>query len=177
MSLDLELQQPSRAIIQIGVCIGNTETGAVVEQVKWHVKINETLNPYIIELTGITQAEVDNAEPLIEVYKKLVTLYQKHQCHLNMMTWGGGDSECLKEQLGQTDIPWSFGHRWLDVKTLFQVYCLRDNKKVQAGLAKALTRVGMNFEGRKHDAGDDAYNTWRLFIFLMKHIPKNIIKK
>jgi len=178
MSLDLELQQPSKAIIQIGVCVGNIESGNVLERAKWHVKIDEVLDPFIIKLTGITQQDVDSAEPLIEVYKKVVDLYQKHQCYTNVVTWGGGDSEILKKQLGKTNIPWIFGHRWLDVKTIFQIFCMRDNnKKTQGGLARAMTKVGLAFQGRKHDAGDDAYNTWRLLVFFVKHLPKNILKK
>jgi inhibitor of KinA sporulation pathway (predicted exonuclease) len=41
---------------------------------------------------------------------------------------------------------------------------LSKGKKHQAGLAKALTRLGMAFVGRKHRADDDALNT-----FLIAH--------
>lgn len=186
MSIDLEMNQPSGKIIQIGAVVFNPNSGAIIERAKFYVNPCEELNPYIIELTGVTQEQVDSADILLDVYPKLVELYKKHKCDLNAIVWGGGDTQTIKIELYQqwelnkeyVEKPvWSFGHRWIDVKTLFQCFCVQHNHRVRSGLAKAMTRVGLAFEGRKHDALDDAYNTARLFIHLIKYLPKDVIKK
>lgn len=189
MALDLEMNQPSGRIIQVGCVVFNLDTGAIIERAKFYTFIGEALNPDIIQLTGVTEEHLKDAPILLDVYPKIVELYKKHECKLNLVTWGGGDSQELRTELyqqwelnkfqpGHENPPeWAFGRRWVDTKTLFQCYCLKENKKLQAGLAKAMIRVGLNFEGRKHDAEDDAYNTARLFIHLIKKMSKGVILK
>lgn len=184
MALDLELNQPSRSIIQIGIVIGNSETGAILEKKEWIIYVNEEINPYITTLTTITQEMVDQGVYILQAYNELVELYKKHNCALNMITWGGGDHSALKEGLEQyctnnkIDTPrWEFGYREFDVKTLFQAFSLVVNKKVQSGLAKSMVRVGLNFKGTKHWAPDDAENTFQLMMKLLRNIPKNVIVK
>ena len=184
MSLDLELNQPSNSIIQIGIVIGSTESGAILEQKYWNIFIDEEINPYITTLTGITQDMVNNGIFISDAYKEMTELYNKHNCSLNMVTWGGGDHRALQQQLKKfcdindiSDIKWEYGHREFDVKTLFLSFALAQGMKTRSGLAKSMTRVGLNFEGTKHWAVDDAHNTFRLLIFLLKKLPKNVIIK
>ena len=158
MALDLEFNQPTETIIQIGVAAFNLETGAILEARRYYINPHETLNPYIIALCGISQEQVDGGMTLGEAYDDITALYAQHQCHLNFVTWGGGDSDALKlALLGER--PWKHGRRWQDAKTLYQAYMLATGGKPQAGLAKALTKLGLSFKGRKHDAMDDAINT------------------
>lgn len=177
MALDLELNQPSRKIIEIGVCFFNLESGEVLEKCSWYINPNEPINPYITDLTTITDEDViKEGITLLEAYNELVAKYKKHNCFGNMLTWGGGDSEELKQELSQYgNIQWEFGRRWFDVKTLYQAFCMREGHKIQAGLAKALTRVGLQFKGTKHRAIDDAFNTYRMFSKLIKLLPKGVI--
>ncbi len=186
MALDLEMNQPSGKIIQIGCVAFNTDTGAILERLRIYVNPREQLNQEIIDLTGVTQEQVDQAPLLLDVYPQVVEFYKKHKCDLNAVTWGGGDSQEMKVQLYEqyeefkdsVEKPqWAFGFRWIDTKTLFQCFCLQQNHRVRSGLAKAMTRVGLAFEGRKHDACDDALNTARLFIHLVKQLPRDVIKK
>lgn len=186
MALDLELNQPSNTIIEIGICIGDVDTGAVLERKHWFIYTGEEINPYITQLTTITQEMIDReAVFLDEAYKEMVELYKKHNCTLNFLTWGGGDHRAVRQQLQNhyqlnpnvERLPWEFGHREYDVKTLFLAFAMADCKKVRSGLAKSMTRVGLNFEGTKHRAIDDAYNTFRLFIHLIKKMPKGVLLK
>lgn len=158
MALDLEFNQPSETIIQIGVAAFNLETGAILESRRYYINPHEILNPYIINLCGISQEQVDSGMTLGEAYDDICTLYAQYNCHLNFVTWGGGDSDALKlALLGER--PWKHGRRWQDAKTLYQAYMLAIGGKPQAGLAKALTKLGKAFKGRKHDAMDDSINT------------------
>ena len=168
LSLDMEYNQPSKAIIQIGITIGNLATGDILERKKWHIKSDEILAPYIIKLTAITQEDVDNGKSLIEIYTELEALHKQYDCFRNVITWGGGDSEDLRNGLKLDDETFLFGRRWIDAKTEFIGYCFANDMHHQSGLAKSLTRLGLKFEGRKHDAGDDSYNTFKIYRELLK---------
>jgi inhibitor of KinA sporulation pathway (predicted exonuclease) len=171
LSLDLELNQPSNLIIQIGAVAGNLKTGEVVGRLSVFVRIPEPLNPYIVTLTGITEEMLEKeGVDLLDAYQQLKRFHEAHLCHTNPITWGGGDSREVQEQL-LTLYPnvfdkerYLFGRRWFDVKTTFQDWCFSQDIKMQGGLAKSMTKLGLAFRGRKHRADDDAYNT-----FVLKH--------
>lgn len=189
LSLDLEMNQPSGRIIQIGACILDRRTGAIVDQFSQVVNPNETLSPFIIQLTGITQAQVNAGVPLIEAYEKLNQFWRPNVIPIgtpsekfyNAVCWGGDDMRCLADQLFKphwfisllrtlrivrSPSRWHYGHRIIDVKTLFQSWCIKRDVKPASGLAKSLRKVGLNFEGRKHDALSDSINTARLLHWL-----------
>lgn len=163
-SLDLEMNQPSGKIIQIGACVGNLVTGEILDTLRIYIKLDEPLNPFITTLTNITEQHLLDGVTLEEGYKALLEMHQKHKAYLNPLTWGGGDSECLGTQLGLSGdlATWCFGRRWLDVKSYYQFYCMANQIKPQSGLAKSLTKLKMQFKGTKHDALDDAINTFLL---------------
>lgn len=176
-SLDLELDQPSNKIIQVGAVIGNLETGEILEKVSYIINYPEKLNPFIVQLTSITDEMIaTEGIPLNDAYSQLRELHKKHNCFMNPITWGGGDSVELREQLTEGYGDWCFGRRWLDCKTLFVSMALGQGLKFQAGLAKAMTRSGLSFKGRKHWATDDALNTFVLYRHLVQRMPKGVIK-
>jgi inhibitor of KinA sporulation pathway (predicted exonuclease) len=101
VSLDLELNQPSRRVIQIGAVIGNIRTGEIVSRFNSKVSPDEELSPAIAELTKINQEEVDVAPKLREAYESLKRWLEPFAGErvLNPITGGGGDTETLREQL------------------------------------------------------------------------------
>lgn len=178
MALDLELNQPSNTIIQVGIVIGDPITGDILEKRSWTINCGEVIDVFITILTGITQLQVDCGFPLSTAYTQMVELYKKYKCELNFVTWGGGDHRALKEQMkAYPEHKWEFGHREFDVKTLFLAFCLASGTKVRSGLAKSMTRVGLKFNGTKHTAHDDAHNTFILLVDLLKKLPKDVIQK
>lgn len=174
-ALDLEMAQPSRKIIQIGAVIGNIRTGEILERVSLFVNPHERLTPFIMDLCKITQDDVDNGETLENAYRKLQFAHNRHRSFVNAITWGGGDSQELLEQL-QTENPtfdgWCFGRRWIDAKTLFISWRLANGKQVQGGLAKSMTKFGMAFKGQKHDALSDSENTFQLYRTMLTHLKE-----
>ena len=59
LALDLELNQPSGKIIQVGVAIGDKNTrfeDYVVR--KWYINPQEPISEFITDLTGITDADI-----------------------------------------------------------------------------------------------------------------------
>lgn len=172
LSLDLEMNQPSGKIIQVGACVGDTRTGQVLDTLSVFVDPEEELSEYIVTLTGIYPAHIINeGKTLLEAYELLRDFHLKHQCFMNPLTWGGGDSYELRQQLKIQSVEpedWCFGRRWIDVKTLYITKRIAIEANLQAGLAKAMHREGLQFKGRKHDAKSDAINTFYMFVHLMR---------
>jgi inhibitor of KinA sporulation pathway (predicted exonuclease) len=175
LSLDLELNQPSGSIIQIGAVVGNLASGKILEEYSAYINCGEILDPFIINLTGIKQENVDNGISLFTAYDQLKELHIKHDCRNRgcVLTWGIGDMTCLRNALHLDEEAFYFGRRFIDVKTVFISYQWANDLKHQAGLAKALTKLDLTFQGRKHSASDDAKNTLLIFIELLKRF-KNV---
>lgn len=177
MSLDMEYNQPSKSIIQIGIAVGNLKSGEIFFRGCWHIAVDEKVSEFITVLTGITTEDILVGYNLNEVYMFLSAIHTKYKCFRNPLTWGGGDSEDLRKALDLYNASGSlcheryiFGRRWIDAKTLFVSRCLARDEKTQSGLAKSLTRLGLNFEGRKHNAMDDAVNTFRIYRKLLEEL-------
>jgi inhibitor of KinA sporulation pathway (predicted exonuclease) len=169
VSLDLELNQPSGRIVQIGALVGNVRTGEVVSHFDAKVNPGEPFSSTIAELTGISALELQSAPSLAvagEAVATWLTAWDSVRI-LNPLTWGGGDTVILREQLGLSEERWMFGRRWIDVKTLYVAWRMAHNKEISGGLAKAMTKLGLAFQGRKHNAIDDALNTFRMYRVLL----------
>lgn len=170
-TIDLELNQPSEKIIQIGACVGNIKTGQIFEKLCVHVNPGEHLNPFITDLTKITQQDVDNGLPLEEAYRKLQRMHENYSAFVNPITWGGGDSLELLNQLKKENPHfegWCFGRRWIDTKSLFVSWRFARGEPIQGGLARSMTKLNLKFEGQKHNAQDDAVNTFRMYCAMLK---------
>lgn len=170
-SLDLEMNQPSKKIIQIGACVGNIKTGQIFEKLRVYINPNEHLNPMITDLTKITQDDVNRGLTLEEGYRKLQKMHENYSSFVNAITWGGGDSQELGNQIKEENPHfegWCFGRRWIDTKTLFVSWRFANGQPIQGGLARSMVKVGLKFEGQKHDAQDDAVNTFRMYIEMLK---------
>lgn len=160
------MNQPSGSIISIGAVVGNIETGQILDRFHVFVNPNEPINPGITQLTKITQENVNSGLTLEEAYLKLKTMHENYFSFINAITWGGGDSQELLRQL-KIHNPhfegWCFGRRWIDTKTLFISWRLANKEAIQGGLARSMTKVGLAFKGQKHNALDDAENTFRMY--------------
>ena len=171
LALDLENNKPSGSIIQVGCVVGNLASGKILEEYSAYINTGEVIDPFITNLTGIKQEDVDNGISLFTAYEQLKELHTKYESFRNAICWGGGDSIELKKQLHITDDEiFLFGRRWIDVKTLFISYRWANGESHQAGLAKAMTKLGLQFQGAKHSAKDDARNTWYIFCELLRRI-------
>ena len=155
--LDLEMNQPSGAIIQIGAVCYDTRRG-VTSSFTVDVNPHEQLTEFITELTGITQADVDKADPLPLAYTALVEWAEKAGCQANMATWGT-DYWTLKTQVAPQYWVW---RRFLNVKEVATLLRAHDSGKARGGLSASLDYFGLKFLGTPHTAVADAYNTARL---------------
>lgn len=177
LALDLELNNASDnsttnpKIIQVGIAIGNFndyQNDNLLSQ-KWYLNPEEPIFEFITGLTGITDADiVSSAVPHAQVALEIGTLIKSHECFLNPVVWGGGDSTELKSEFKNRSIAFPyFGRRWIDVKTWFLLNALANGKNSNVGLSSALTACKLKFKGIPHRADDDALNTLRLFFELL----------
>lgn len=169
LSLDLELNQATSGakIIEIGACVGDLNTSSIIERYTAFVNPHEQLLDTIIQLTSITQEQVDNAGTIEDAYAGMVAMAKRHACLRMPIVWGMGDGPAIRRELPST-CKWKFGRRELDVKALFQSYQMAKGNKVHAELSTAMTHLGLSFTGRQHRADDDAINTFIIFSELIK---------
>lgn len=170
LSLDLEMAQPSRKIIQVGVSVGSLDAG-VLETHAWFIDPQEPITPFIQELTGITDAEIQaKAKPVVQVASELSALIQRYpKMFVNPVTWGGGDGPELLELFKEAGAEFPhLGRRWMDVKTLWTLQRLAAGKSTSGGLSSAMGSCKLPFKGRAHRADVDAENTLRFFLHILQ---------
>ncbi len=182
LALDLEMNQPSTRIIEVGAVVfksNNKGRLCVVEELQVFVEPLEPVSIDITLLTGICNRDVNGAGTVWEAYELLRNLHKKHKCFKNCLVWGSGafndSSHIWQEVLAHIDTPKflleegnTFGHRVLDVKTLYQSRQIISGKTVKGGLSVACEELGIGFIGSPHRAKDDAINTARVFLEIMK---------
>lgn len=172
VALDLELEQPSQRVIEVGVVIARPqEAQAAWARRSWLISSDEPLSDFIRELTGISQVEMDaKGVPLAQCCEELCGLLAvTPDLFPNPVVWGGGDSAELRAEFASAGLHFPhFGHRWLDVKTLSTFLRLSQGSLKPGGLASELKAHKLVFEGRPHRALDDAFNTMRLFFLLLE---------
>lgn len=171
LALDLELNQPSGRIIQVGVAIGSpaqSEEEFVVRQ--WLLSPDEPLAAFITELTGITDADLaERAVSWEQMAQELLALIEEHKPFVNPVTWGGGDSVELLQAFKERGIAFpAFGRRWIDCKTYHVFSSLAQGKSTSGGLRSIMARYGLTFKGVAHRADTDAFNTLRMFFRLLE---------
>lgn len=175
LALDLELNQPSGKIIQVGVAIGSIKDRRTQYLTKkWYIRPNEPLDPFIIDLTGITEADLSKYSVSHDtVARELAELIKEHKTFINPVTWGGGDSTELLAEFckNHADFP-HFGRRWIDVKTWYTYLLLSQGKNPAGGLASAMGAYKLQFQGQAHQADVDAENTLAFFFTLMQRQSK-----
>lgn len=180
LAIDLELNQPSGVIIQIGYCVGDPVTGDVLLNGSFYINTDEKITEYITNLTGITQEDLESKGiDLIEAYYSLQEIQETYNCWMNPLVWGMGDSEAIKKQLkDHLDFEtegFIFGRRSFDAKARFQANRLAEGKHIAGGLKTAMGKFGLKFEGRPHDAKWDALNTFRIFYYFLQKEREHIL--
>lgn len=163
---DLEMNKPSNKIIQIGAVVGNLHDGKILTKYSVFINPEEQLDPFIIGLTGITQNQVDTGIPLGVAKGELDELITKYHACKSPVVWGNGDLRTIKAQGGTGYFQGTY--RELDIKTIHQFMSLSRGLSMRGGLEKSLGVYGLKFEGKPHNALDDAINTFRIAYHFQK---------
>lgn len=178
-ALDLELNnlkngQPPK-IMQVGVAIGNPlSPDDKIQTFSWFTDPGEDVSEEMTKLTGITNEMVKNQSVSHQVVaEELGNLIKNHNCFCNPVTWGQDDADKLKAEFCEREIDFPFfGHRALDVKTLYVFNQIVKGRRKSGGLRQVVNSCKLKFKGTPHRADDDALNTLRLFFFYLRRERK-----
>ena len=135
---------------------------------------NSTLTPYCIELTGISQDQVDQSEDFVAVYRHFKAWMKQYGLcaaptgNTAFITDGPWDlRDFLRKQCELSGIhPISWFNQWVNLRRAFRYfYFLRRNLPVidPINLDSMLEYLGWPFEGHKHSGLDDSFNITELY--------------
>jgi inhibitor of KinA sporulation pathway (predicted exonuclease) len=170
MVLDCEFNQPSKKCIQIGALVYDLDNAQCVDTYDSFVNPGEPINPEIVQLTGITDRDVSNAPTIAQAFEELRWFHAKNKVFQNPIVWGSGvsnDSLALWNEVG-ADEPNFMGWRVIDAKSIYQSLMLFDGGMYAGGLEQSMSRLGLTFQGTKHNALTDARNTFTIWYHLIR---------
>jgi len=169
--LDLEMNQPTRSIIEIGAVkllrdgtiskdhfssVVNPKEGLGLCTAKGRGRIT------ITELTGITQQEVDSAQMLGNVVERFHKWATQDSPNIILAGWGG-DPQWLLSEVVSKELSYPFRRKSLDVRSMVVFYSSLIRRKYDSDGLEALMRAWkLEPEGNAHRALPDALNTARL---------------
>lgn len=175
-AIDLELNKNGEGInriIQVGAAFANISTPDDIKTFSWYLDPQEPIDPFITQLTGITDEIIqEKSVDHQTVANELGELLRSYEIYSSPVVWGGGgwgnDATELKDEFTERGIEFKFfGHRVIDVKTIFVFNQILKQRTKKSGLSKAMASYGLKFEGKQHRADDDAKNTLRFFFHLV----------
>lgn len=156
-----------REIVQIGAILVNTKTFKEIGSINLFVKPvkNPALSKYFIDLTGITQKEID--EKGIS-YKEAVLKFHSW-CDDYPIYSFGGDEKVIKENCKLSEIACPFdGRKFKDIKNLFRENGIPVERYESGNITEAF---GKKTNLRNHNALNDA----RIILDGLKELDKSII--
>jgi len=124
-------------------------------------KVYPILSPYCIQLTSITQANIDQAKSF-----KIVLHEFSEWCEIDLephhlIAWGEKDQSYLIDNCKLHGLDFEWTQPYTDLKKQYQrIKKLYEPK----GLRHATESEGWEFDGVQHRAIDDAYNLCQIFL-------------
>ncbi len=151
-------------IIEIGLCVLDVATLERVEQRSLLVAPEQsTVSSYCTALTTLTQSQVAAGLPLRTTCELLSREYGAGQ--RLWASYGDYDRRQFEVECQRKHLPYPFGPRHLNVKTLFAITHALPR---EVGLARALERLGLPLEGTHHRGADDAWNIAAILATLLR---------
>lgn len=173
VAVDLEMNQPSNKIIQIGAICFRPDNGSIIAEFNQFVNPGEEINPEITALTGIKNSDLVNMPSIVKAANEFCAFKNKLEISPIGIVWGAGKSNDVREIFEEAGIEGPFKNRVIDVKGTFQMLANVSGSKLRqkVGLGKACEILGLGWDskfGEQHNALADAFNTMRVYMFLSK---------
>ena len=177
IAIDLESEQPytrndttdsklsEATIIQVGWVVFDCDTNEVKERFLEHINVGVPISSFIKKLTGIKDVDIEKGLTLKEVYGKLKISREKWIASRRILEWGSGDMKAIQNELNNPN-DWPFGYSGQNVKHLYQTFAEANGMNISGGLKKSMSKCGLLFNGRAHNALVDAENTATMYSFL-----------
>lgn len=178
--IDVEFNQPSGKLLELGAVKLLRDGGIHPSSFSRLIQINEPISSYITNLTGIEETAMITASPLSEVLSSFQAWVHTDTKNVILCSWGNYDIVKLREAYLESGIKYPFRNKSFDIKSIIVWLGYFFNIKSKSdGLGSMLKAWNINFEGNKHRARDDAYNTakllqttWRYFDLQKERILK-----
>jgi inhibitor of KinA sporulation pathway (predicted exonuclease) len=141
-------------IIEIGVCPLELSTARRLEKRSILVRPKRSrVSEFCTRLTTLTQEQVDGGVTFTEACEVLRKEYQTRE--RVWASFGDYDRTMFQKQCEAIGVPYPFGPRHLNVKTLFSI---SRGLLHEIGMGEALELMGAPLEGTHHRGDDDAWN-------------------
>lgn len=174
IAIDLEADQPSGEIIQIGAVVFDTQTKDPTKPVSTFMEYLETQSseepnwghPFnngqtLGELLGseFPKMHAQFAVSPIKGFSRFWSWVEAAGAGRKFIQWGSMDLDLITAQCKENFITWP-KFQAIDLKKLYKYFLVPAwGLPKQAGLAKAMESLGIKSEGRAHDAYYDALHT------------------
>lgn len=162
MTCDPDREHMRSETLEIGLVVVDSKSLNVIDQFESMVKpkLNPVLTDFIMNLTGITQGEVNAADEFSEVARQLESFLKPYGNSIAFQ-WGEGDMRQIRLDSELHSVPNPFGSIVsYDVKN---AYSRMYHKKNSTGLRRAAEMMAVQREGCAHRALSDAILTWDVF--------------
>lgn len=170
--MDMEMNQPSGRIIEIGAVKLLRDGGIHPSTFRMLVDPEERLDPEIAALTGISQDDLMGASSLRAVLPKFAEWAKTETKNILLSSWGSGDIACLRDECRRLGLSYPFRGKSFDAKTIVVWSTIMFGRKPPSGgegLSSMLRIWDLSFEGTPHRALDDAKNTALLVQRVWRH--------
>jgi inhibitor of KinA sporulation pathway (predicted exonuclease) len=151
-------------IIEVGAVLVDPGSGAVRGELQSFVRPlhRPTLSAFCMQLTSITQRDVDRSSAFPDVLRRLQTeILDRHQVLL--ASWGDFDREQLQRDCKRHGVKYPFGKRHEDIQRLFS-----DRRHCRpCSVRQALEMMHLELIGTPRRALDDARNVARILAHLL----------
>lgn len=162
---DNRLRRDQMEIIEIGGVLVNPNNLTIEREFQTFVRPirNPILRPFCTELTSITQDQVDDAPLFPEAILQLRDFLEGERAVF--CSWGAYDRNQFRQdaQFHRVRLPFD-DRKHINLK---QEFAKALKLRRGMGLARALKRVGLPFEGSHHRGIDDARNIARLLPWIL----------
>jgi inhibitor of KinA sporulation pathway (predicted exonuclease) len=145
-------------VIEVGVCLLDIGSGEITDRQSILIKpVYSVLSDFCTKLTTLTQELVETGIGFREAGLKLEDEYQSKK--RVWASYGDFDRRQLERECRLKKVPYPFGSRHLNVKTLFAI---KHRLTEEIGMDKAFALLGLELIGTHHRGVDDAYNVARI---------------
>lgn len=150
-------------IIEVGIALLDHHTGVITREDSLLIRpVRSEVSEFCTQLTGWTQEDLMDGLTYEEACKTLRKDYSSRR--RIFASWGNYDRNQFMSQSRSFDVDYPFGPSHLNVKDLF---IIQSRIWSQCDVMTALQMLGLEFEGRWHNGGDDAYNIARILACLL----------
>ena len=152
-------------MIEIGAVVARGGSLEIVDEFSTFVRAvrHPRLTAFCMELTSISQEQVDGAPRFAEAIESLVEWTNKRP-GLLFCSWGDYDRNQFIRECRSSGIAYPFGDEHLNLKKRFSE---RQGLRRRFGMAAALRKAGLPLTGTHHRGIDDARNIARLLPFIV----------